>query len=151
MNLAMAIAPSAEITIEPGSNVSIGKYFRARSGCHIRSRKGAVLNIGKNVSVNHGCMIVCRERITIGNDVQFGPNVMVYDHDHDYRSDGGVKSMKYSVSTIKIGDNVWIGANSVILRGTVLGDDVVIAAGSVVKGNIPNGSLVYNKRETVIR
>lgn len=146
-----AIAPTAEIGISFGASVRIGAYFRARSGSHIRVRKGGVLRIGNSVSVNHGCMIVCHDRIRIGNDVQFSPNVMVYDHDHDYQAPGGVKSMRYKTSPVTIGDNVWIGANSVILRGTVIGDRAVIAAGSVVKGRIPADSLVYGRRKTVAR
>lgn len=146
-----AIAPSAEITIESGSIVNIGSKFRARSGSHIRVRKGAQLIIGGNTSVNHNCMIVCREKIEIGSDVQFSPNVMVYDHDHDFRADGGVKAMKYKSSPIKIGNNVWIGANSVILRGSVIGDDAVIGAGSVVKGEVPVGTVLVQKRVSEIK
>jgi len=146
-----AIAPFAEITIDRGAKVIIKNRFRARSNSHIRARKDAMLIIGENVSVNHGCMIVCRESIEIGNDVQFSPNVMVYDHDHDYRADGGVKSMQYKTSPIKIGNNVWIGANSVILRGTTIGDNCVIAAGSVVKGVIPQNGLYFNKKEEIVK
>ncbi len=143
-----AVNPFAEITIDRGSKVSIGSHFRARGGSHTRVRKGASLNIGRNVSVNHGCMIVCRESIEIGNDVQFSPNVMVYDHDHDYRANGGVKSMKFKTSPIKIGDNVWIGANTVILRRTEIGDNCVIAAGSIIKGVYPDNSVIVQKRTT---
>lgn len=71
---------------------------------------------------------------------------MVYDHDHDFRAEGGVKAMKYKSSQIKIGNNVWIGANSVILRGSIIGDGAVIAAGSVVKGEIPDGAVFVQKR-----
>ena len=144
-----AISPLAEITVDRGAKVCIGSDYRQRSGSHIRARKNAQLKIGKNVSVNHGCMIVCHENIEIGNDVQFSPNVMVYDHDHDFRAEGGIKAMKYKNSPIKIGNNVWIGANSVILRGSVIGDDCVIAAGSIVKGEISAGTVFIQKRHTV--
>lgn len=152
ISLISAINPFAEVTIDRGAKaVIIGPHFRARWGAHIRVRKGAALNIGKNVSINHGCMIVCRGSITIGNDVQFSPNVMLYDHDHDYRADGGVKGMGYKTAAISIGSNVWIGANSVILRGTTIGDGCVIAAGSVVKGKIPEGSLYFNRKEETVK
>ena len=71
---------------------------------------------------------------------------MVYDHDHDFRAEGGVKSMQYKSSPIKIGNNVWIGANSIILRGTVIGDNAVIGAGSIVKGEVPVGELFIQKK-----
>lgn len=141
-----AIAPSAELTIDRGATVSIGTNYRQRSGSHIRVRKGAKLVVGNNVSINHGCMIVCHKDIEIGNDVQFSPNIMIYDHDHDFRAEGGVKAMKYKSSPIRIGNNVWIGANSVILRGSIIGDGAVIAAGSIVKGEVPGEAVFVQKR-----
>ena len=50
-----------------------------------------------------------------------------------------------------IGNDVWIGAGAVILRGTTIGDKAVIGAGSIVKGNVPAGSVFYQKRETIIK
>lgn len=49
--------------------------------------------------------------------------------------------------SVSIGNNVWIGANTVILRDSIIGDNAVIAAGSVVKGNIPPNTVYYLKRE----
>lgn len=141
-----AIAPLAEITIDRGARCHIEKKFRARSGSHIRVRKGATINIGENTSVNHNCMIVCREKIDIGANVQLSPNVMIYDHDHDYMVKGGIKMMEFKTSPIIIGDNVWIGANTVILRGSIIGNNSIIAAGSVVKGVIPDNTLFIQKR-----
>lgn len=141
-----AISPLAEITIEKDSFITIGSKFRQRSGSHIRVRKNAELLIGNNVSINHNCMVVCHKKIEIGNDVMLSPNVMIYDHDHDFRAEGGVKSMKYKNSPIKIGNNVWIGANSIILRGSIIGDNSVIAAGSIVKGIVPDNSVYIDKK-----
>ena len=53
-------------------------------------------------------------------------------------------------SPVEIGDNVWIGANAVILRGSRIGSDTVIAAGAVVSGEVSPGSLVFDRRETVV-
>lgn len=151
ISLECAMSPFSEICVDRPAQVTIGRKYRQRSGARVRVRKNGQLNIGTNVMINHGCMIVCRERICIGNDVQFAPNVMVYDHDHDYMDMEGVRSMKYLTSPIEIGNNVWIGANSVILRGTIIGDNCVIAAGSVIKGTIPANSMVYQKKETSIK
>ena len=57
----------------------------------------------------------------------------------------------YKSSPVKIGNNVWIGANAVILRGTVIGDNCVIGAGTVVKGTFESGSVIIEHREYDIK
>jgi len=136
----------SEITVDRGGKLSIGNRFRMRGGSKIRVRKGAKCSIGNNISLNHGCMIVCRESISICDGAQFGPNVLIYDHDHDFRVDGGISAGKYKESPIIIGKNVWIGANSVVLRGTVIGDNCVIGAGCIIKGSVPANSILVQKR-----
>lgn len=118
-----------------------------RSNAKLRVRKGAVVEIGGNFSMSNGCMVVSWEKITIGNDVQFGPGVMVYDQDHDYLAKGGIAAEKYKTSPITIGNNVWIGANAIILRGSEIGDGSVVAAGTIVKGKYPSHTLIYQKRD----
>ena len=141
------ISPHTEITLENGAELHIGKKFKMRDGAKIRVRKGAVCKIGDNVSLNSNNMVVCHERIEIGNDVQFSPNVQIYDHDHDFRIAGGIKAGKFNTSPIKIGSNVWVGANSVILRGTEIGDNCVIGAGCIIKGKFPPNVIVVQKRQ----
>ena len=58
---------------------------------------------------------------------------------------------QFTFDSVKIGKNVWIGANTIILKGTVIGDGSVIAAGSVVKGVVPAGSILVQKRTSEIR
>lgn len=145
------VSPLTEITMDRGSNLKIGKKFKMRDGAKIRVRKGAYCVIGNNSSINCNNMIACRERIEIGDNVMLSPNVQIYDHDHDFRVVGGVKAGKYRTNPVKIGNNVWIGANTVILRGTEIGDNCVIGAGCVVKGSIPANSTFIQKREDFIR
>ena len=108
------------------------------------------LSIGSRTAFNKGCQIACRKQITIGNNCQFGPNVVIYDHDHcfDYN---GIINNKYSTEAIKIDDNCWICANVTILKGTHIGESSVIGAGAVVKGEIPPHSLVLKKNEYAIK
>ena len=83
--------------------------------------------------------------------MQFSPNVQIYDHDHDFRVEGGVKAGKYKTAPVEIGNNVWIGANTIILRGTKIGDNAVIGAGCVVKGEVPAGAVLVQKRVSEIK
>lgn len=145
------ISPMTEISMDRGAKLVIGKRFKMRSGAKIRVRKGAVCKIGNNTSVNSNDMIVCHERIEIGDNVQFASNVHIYDHDHDFRHPDGLKANHFKTSPVVIGNNCWIGANSVILRGTTLGDNCVVGAGSIIKGEFPAGSVIVQKRETTVK
>ncbi|CAI3293272.1 acyltransferase [Enterococcus cecorum] len=149
-SIVCAISPLTEITLERDAFLEIGKKFRMKDGAKIRVRSGGECKIGRNTSLNTNNIVTCREKIIIGDDVQLAPNVQIYDHDHDYRAQGGVKAMKYVSTPIIIGNNVWIGANTIILRGTNIGDNVVVGAGSVVKGSIPSNTLfIQNKGKSV--
>ena len=145
------VSPRTEFTVERGAQLRIGAGFKMRPGAVVRVRKGAVCRMGKNVSLNLNNMLACRQSITLGDNVMLSPNVQIYDHDHDFRAEGGVAAGRYVTAPVVIGSNVWIGANSVILRGTTIGDNVVIGAGTVVRGDIPAGSVVTQRRETEIK
>lgn len=145
------VSPLSEITLDKGGKLSIGDNFKMRDGAKIRVRKGAVCKIGKNTSVNCNNMIACHDRVIIGDNVQLSSNVQIYDHDHDFRVKDGIKAGKYKTTPIEIGNNVWIGANSVILRGTHLGNNCVVGAGCIVKGEYPSNSVIIQKRETEIK
>lgn len=140
------ISPYTEITMDNGAELRIGKNFKMRDGAKIRVRKGAVCLIGNKGFVNSNNVIACHEYIKIGDNVQFGPNVQIYDHDHDYKAEGGIRTGKFKSSPVIIGNNVWIGANSVILRGTEIGDNCVVGAGCVLKGKYPDDSVIIQKR-----
>ncbi len=146
------VSPFAEIDLGRQASLALGWGVKIRGGSRIRVRGHAKVSIGEHSYMNHGCMIVSHESIRIGKGVQFGPNVMVYDHDHDRsaRPAGGLGKSTFKTSPIVIGDNVWVGANTVILRGTVIGDNCVIGAGSVIKGQYAPDQILVQKRETEI-
>lgn len=101
--------------------------------------------IGDKCFFNHNCSITCLEQIIIENHCTFGNNVVIVDHDHKYDRTG------FSTGAVHIGEGTWVGANVVILRGTSIGKNCIIAAGSVVKGNIPDNSILYQKRINEIK
>lgn len=116
--------------------------FIRRNGT-IRIDHSGELYIGDKVFINDNCSINCIYKISIGEYTKIGPNVSINDNDHNFR---GKDDKRMLTGKVTIGKNVWIGANTVILRGTTIGDNSVIAAGSVVKGNIPENSLFINKK-----
>lgn len=126
-----------------GSRLKMGKRCILRDNVEFRI-EGGHLTIGERCFVNRNTTITCIEEISIGSGTQVANNVTIIDHDHNYRNDGDAPFIS---SKISIGENVWIGAHCVILRGTVIGDGAVIAAGSVIKGKIDKDTLVYQRRE----
>lgn len=129
-----------------GKNMRIGKGTSFRSNFSASVEKNALLIIGNDCFFNNNCIINAHERIEIGNKTIFGPNVMIYDHDHDYHND--IDS--YLSMPVSIGNNCWIGGNVAILRGSKIGNNVVIAAGSIVSKEVPDNAVIIQKRETTI-
>ncbi len=127
----------------------IGKHLKIESNVHLVSVSGGFLQINDNVFFNRNCIVIARGKTYIGSNTRFGPNVCVYDHDHLFDSDGVYNELK--TGKIVIGDNCWIGAGSIILKDTEIGEGSVIGAGSVVKGKIPPHSLITNDRNLEIR
>ena len=136
-----------KIAIKKNSILKIGKNFRSRYNISFRIYNCGKVTIGNNCFFNDGCSINCKDKITIGDKVIFGQNVMLFDHDHDYKNDMN----KFVKKEITIGNNVWIGAKCIILKGVTIGDNVVIAAGTIVKENIKSNSLIYENRTLKIK
>ena len=145
------ISPMTEITVDRGGSLHIGKNFKMRGGSMLRVRKGANVRIGNNFGMGDRNIITCYESVEIGDNVMFGPDVKVYDQDHDFRAPGGIAAGKYRTAPVKIGNNVWIGANCVILRGTEIGDNCVVAAGSIIKGVFEKNQMIHQKKETIVK
>lgn len=140
------ISPNVVVRIGRGGKLKLGKMVRIHSGSKVSVGKNGVCEIQDNVKVNYNCMIVCFDRITIGEGTEFGPSVYIYDHDHEFSREFGAAPDAFTTAPVAIGKNVWIGAGSIILKGTTIGDGSVIGAGSVIKGSIPAHSRVIQKR-----
>lgn len=143
------ISPMTEMKVFSGGRIETGKRVEIMKGT-VFSSVGGTLSIGDHTFFNRNCIAICREMIKIGNHCAFGPNVVIYDHDHRFNHEG-FKSDEYSTAPVIIGNNCWIGANTIILRGTIIGNGCVIGAGTILKGNIPPCSLVTSGRELIIR
>ena len=138
---------SSTLIVESGvKNIIIGKNFKLAEYSKIKVRKGASLIVGNNCFFNCNFYMTVRGQIIIGDNCKFGPNVLIFDHDYDFKNKGGIQSKKMKIGSIKIGNNVWIGSGSIILNGSEIGDNVVVGAGSVIKGKIPSNNLLIQKR-----
>lgn len=140
------IGKSSEITIKNQGMLSIGEKLYTRNNFNILIESGTCI-IGNNCFFNHNCSITCIEEIKIGDKCTFGNNLVIVDHDHNF--DDNVNK-KFISSKVLIDEGCWIGANVTILRGSSIGKNCIIAAGSVVRGNIPDNSIYIQKRKSNI-
>ena len=104
------------------------------------------LIIGDNTGIGHGCSFTVGKRITIGRHCRIGLSVQMFDspgHASDPAARlAGLPAAQDEVRPITIGDNVWIGNNSIICPGVTIGDGSAVAIGSVVMSDVPENTLV---------
>jgi len=99
------------------------------------------LRVGNDVWIGFNCSIL--GKVVMGNDVMLGPNVTIAGANHGFElNDQPMRDQQLSVHGIMIGNDVWIGANAVILDGVKIEDGSIIAAGSVVTKDVRRGEVV---------
>ena len=142
-NLVSLVSPKASLITKKGK-IGLGKLTAVRANAEICASGGEIV-LGKRIFVNRNCMIVAHEKISIGDGTTIGPNVFIYDHDHNFKKDGGGAFISKPVT---IGKNVWIGAGAIILKGVKIGDNVIVAAGSLVTKNVASDNIFIQKRQS---
>ena len=111
---------------------------------------GSHIHTGKNFFANYNCTIIDVAKVIIGDNCQMAPNVAIYTAGHPVHPDSRNTAWEYG-KEVRIGDNVWIGGNTVICPGVTVGDCCVIGAGSVVTKDIPAWTIAAGNPCRVIR
>ncbi len=149
----------------PDSSISIGKGTTFNSSslsnllgiyqrCICVARYGGKIRVGKNCGIS-GSTIYSMSSIEIGDNVLVGANCKIIDNDfHPLLAEIRKKSRgKEGIQTkpVRIGDGCFIGANSIILKGSTLGKNCVVGAGSVVCGEFPDGVIIAGNPARIIK
>lgn len=111
---------------------------------------GFNIEVGKNFFANYNCTMLDVSKITIGENCFMASNVAIYTAGHPIHPDSRNSMYEYGIP-VTIGDNVWIGGNTVICPGVTIGSNCVIGAGSVVTKDIPDWSVAAGNPCRVIR
>jgi acetyltransferase-like isoleucine patch superfamily enzyme len=133
-----------------GTRVAFGDGVRIEGPVqiHLADRsavlEGAILNgtgvirVGAGSSIGHECVIVAREAVTIGANCMLAGRCYVLDVDHEFADPSTpITQQDLRVEPVTIGDDVWLGACTVVLRGVSIGDGCVVGANSVVTHDLP--------------
>lgn len=137
---------------------SIRRYFVSkylnRCGRNLRVKKGAEISpnsgIGNDSELGTRCMI--QSHVRIGSNVIMGPDIKIYSRNHNYND--LTQPIQYQGKTqykTIIGNDVWIGANVIILPGVKIGNHTILGAGSVVTKDVPDFAIVGGNPAKVIK
>lgn len=123
-------------------NLSILPPFHCDYGYNIK--------FGENVFINYNCVILDVCEVTIGDNCLLAPNIGIYSATHP--TDAKIRNSGLECGKpIKIGNGCWIGGSAVICPGVTIGDNAVVAAGSVVTKDVPPNTLVAGVPAKVIK
>lgn len=125
-----------------GSRVDIGEHCRLGRGVFIETQGSGHIELGSHVRVNSGCHIVSHGNISIGDHCLIGELVSIRDANHGSNENQLMRLQSCQVAPITIGNDVWIGRGSIILKGVEVGSGAIIGANSVVTKNVSSGAVV---------
>lgn len=131
-----------EILGATGEHINIVQPFRCDYGCNI--------HIGDNFFANFNLTVLDEAPVTIGNRVLIGPNVSIYTACHPLDRERRDAFVEWA-EPVTIGNSVWIGGGATILPGVTLGDNVIVAAASVVTRSFPSNVLIAGNPARIIK
>ena len=132
------------IELKTNSKFICGGYLNVCKGTLIFVEKDAILEIGGG-GINTDSFIKTKQHISIGSGVQISRDVIIRDDDgHLILKNGYVES-----KPIVIGDNVWLCERSCVLKGSTIGNSVVVGYGAIITSNIPDKKVAVNKLNLV--
>ena len=153
----MAFPPGSvfgEGSIEVGEDTLIGQQVSLSAGTLPGQDlyQLTLLTIGDRCVIGRGSHIVAHQSVEIGDDVWTGPYVYITDQNHGYEDPDTPIGRQFPVNRpVRIGSGSWLGAGAIVLPGASIGRNVVIAAGSVVRGTVPDHCMVAGVPARIVR
>ena len=140
--------------ITVGEDTVIGAFVTMSAGLVPGQDLGPdpVLRIGDRCVIGRGSHIVAHADVRIGDDVWTGPYVYITDQNHGYEDPDMPIGRQWPVNNpVEIGAGSWLGAGAIVLPGARIGRNVVVAAGSVVRGDVPDHCVIAGVPARVVR
>jgi acetyltransferase-like isoleucine patch superfamily enzyme len=140
--------------IEIGADTLIGAQVTLCAGMVPGQDLGAdpVLRIGDRCVIGRGSHVIAHRSTEIGDDVFTGPYVYITDQNHSYTDPEVPIGLQWPSNTfVSVGSGSWLGAGAIILPGARIGRNVVVAAGSVVRGEVPDRCVVAGVPAKIVR
>jgi acetyltransferase-like isoleucine patch superfamily enzyme len=124
-------------------NIRISTAAVVKTGAHLAvCNSQAFIEIGERTSIGFHTFLYASAGISVGDDCMIAPFVYMVDSDHGIAKGIPMNRQKNIPRRIHVGNDVWIGAHSVILSGVHIGDGAIVAAGAVVRDDVPQNTIV---------
>lgn len=136
------------------AEIRISLLGNQKEGCHLEAPffcdYGYNIQVGSNFYTNHNCVMLDCAPIVFGDQVMIGPNCGFYTAGHPIDKDERKTGLEFA-KPIHVGNDVWIGGNVCVMPGVHIGDNVVIGAGSVVTKDIPSNVIALGNPCKVVK
>lgn len=148
-NKAVVSAVPANFWFGENTLVRMGAGVNFGPGVNIIVKENGILQIGDNSYFTSDMHLEVVNKITVGKNCAISWGVTMIDDDHhEVIRNGNSGNQKNEIS---IGDHVWVGCNVVILKNTIIGNNCIVAAGSVVKGIFPDNTLIAGNPAKIVK
>ena len=136
------VAPGVRFEIGPDAHVHLGRWSWIGHGSKIRVHEGR-FELGAKTVMGQECTVSCFERVTIGREGILADRCMLIDFDHGAAEpDRPVREQGIYKQPVTVGANVWMGYGACVLRGTTVGDNVIVGTSAVVTKDVPDDGVV---------
>lgn len=134
------------------NRVIIGKRVRILPGLRIETHNNGTITFEKNISIGQNFHITSADNLIIGSNTTISGNVFITNIDHDYQEIGKpILDQKLIIRETRIGSNCFIGYGAAIQAGTILGEQCIVGASSVVRGKFPEYSVIVGIPAKVVK
>ena len=144
------LGTSNVLDISPETIFNFGENVTINQNNFITTKQKAHLIIGKSTYITRAT-ISCLGKIEIGENCILGEGLKLFDHNHKHTTNPfSVSKTDFNIGRIKMGNNVWTGANVTILKDVTIGDNVILGANTLIFKDVPSNSIVTLKQELKI-
>jgi len=130
-----------ELKIIGTANVNWGEHCRFGKGVVLETQGDGIIELGNNIRINQGTVIVAHSRVSIASDCLIGEYCSIRDANHEIKVGELIRTQGHSTSAIQIENDCWLGRGAVVLKGVTLNQGCVIGANSVVTKAIPGNAI----------
>lgn len=135
---------------EKAACLRIGEGVYIREHCSFTIGNLATLDIGSQVFIQKGCVVSCKDTVSIGEGSLLMKGVKIYDHNKISDDNDGdnlddlVKGKEFRTAPVIIGKNCWMGHNTVIMPGVTIGNNVIIDTGCIIDHDVPDNATIIS-------